>query len=73
LITTTKGYVLSLEGGHWCVCIIKTWSSQTLISEEKIRVTIPHNPKDDEKIETLLFILCKETCEKWVFIICAWI
>lgn len=46
---TTKGCVLSLEGGGIGVCIIKTWSSKTLVeSEEKIRVAIPHNPKGDE-------------------------
>lgn len=64
-MTIIRGYVLSLEGGHGCVCIIKTWSSKTLVeNEEKIRVAIPHNPKDDEKRKTLLFILCKQTCEE---------
>ncbi len=56
------------------MCIIKNWNPKVLVeSQEKIRTTLVKNLKDDENKEGPIFIACKQTCEKWVFVIGPWI
>ncbi len=47
-------------GINECMCIIQMWSLKALVeSWKKNRMTLPCNPKNDEKKEVFLYVACK--------------